>query len=115
MDTQAWEPREATIGSTDGQGPDRALKQISQWVEENGLKMHPTKTRLVDASQRGGFDFLGYHFERGRKWPRKKSLSKLKDAIRSKTRRNNGKSMKTISLVPNLTLKGVFNNFNPRP
>ncbi len=37
----------------------KALEQISQWVEENGLKLHPTKTRLVDASQRGGFDFLG--------------------------------------------------------
>jgi RNA-directed DNA polymerase len=36
----------------------KALEQISQWVEENGLKLHPTKTRLVDASQRGGFDFL---------------------------------------------------------
>ena len=51
----------------------KALEQISQWVEENGLKLHPTKTRLVDASQRGGVDFLGYHFERGKKWPRKKS------------------------------------------
>ena len=28
----------------------KALKQISQWVEENGLQLHPTKTRLVDAS-----------------------------------------------------------------
>ena len=46
----------------------KALEQISQWVEENGLKLHPTKTGIVDASQRGGFDFLGYHFERGKKW-----------------------------------------------
>jgi Reverse transcriptase (RNA-dependent DNA polymerase) len=68
----------------------KALEQISQWVEVNGLKLHPTKTRLVNASQRGGFDFLGYHFERGKKWPRKKSLDKLKDAIRSKTQRNSG-------------------------
>ena len=56
---------------TSQQQAQEALKQISQWVEENGLKLHPTKTRLVDASQRGGFDFLGYHFERGKKWPRK--------------------------------------------
>ena len=42
----------------------KALEQVSQWVEENGLKLHPTKTRLVDASQRGGFDFLGYHLDR---------------------------------------------------
>jgi RNA-directed DNA polymerase len=89
----------------------QALEQISQWVEENGLKLHPTKTRLVDASQRGGFDFLGYRFERGRKWPRKKSLSKLKDAIRSKTRRSDGRSMKAICAGLNLTMKGWFGYF----
>ena len=89
----------------------KALAQISQWIEENGLKLHPTKTRLVDASQRGGFDFLGYHFERGKKWPRKKSLDKLKDSVRSKTRRNNGRSMKAICEDLNLTLKGWFEYF----
>jgi RNA-directed DNA polymerase len=40
----------------------KAFEEITQWVEENGLKLHPSKTRIVDASQRGGFDFLGYHF-----------------------------------------------------
>ena len=89
----------------------KALEQISQWVEENGLKLHPTKTRLVDASQRGGFDFLGYHFERGKKWPRKKSLDKLKDAMRRKTRRNNGRNMKAICSDVNLTLQGWFGYF----
>ena len=89
----------------------QALEQIRQWVEENGLQLHPTKTRLVDASQRGGFDFLGYHFERGKKWPRKKSLDKLKDTIRSKTRRSSGKSMKVICLELNRTLKGWFGYF----
>jgi len=96
---------------TNQQQAQEALEQISQWVEENGLKLHPSKTRLVDASQRGGFDFLGYHFERGRKWPRKKSLDKLKDAIRSKTRRNNGRSMKAVCTELNRTLKGWFEYF----
>jgi RNA-directed DNA polymerase len=89
----------------------KALEEISQWVEENGLQLHPTKTRIVDASQRGGFDFLGYHFERGKKWPRKKSLDKLKEAVRSKTRRNNGRCMKAICADLNLTLKGWFGYF----
>jgi RNA-directed DNA polymerase len=89
----------------------KALAQISQWIEENGLKLHPTKTRLVDASQRGGFDFLGYHFERGKKWSRRKSLDKLKDAVRSKTRRNNGRSMRAICEDLNLTLRGWFEYF----
>jgi hypothetical protein len=34
----------------------KAFEEINHWVEENGLKLHPTKTRIVDASQRGGFD-----------------------------------------------------------
>jgi len=88
-----------------------ALAQIHQWVEENGLKLHPTKTRLVDASQRGGFDFLGYHFEKGKKWPRKKSLDKLKDTIRSKTRRTNGRNIRAICEDLNRTLKGWFEYF----
>jgi len=46
------------------------LEQLRVWVERAGLILHPTKTRIVDASQKGGFDFLGYHFERGRRWPR---------------------------------------------
>ena len=89
----------------------KALEEISQWVEENGLQLHPTKTRIVDASQRGGFDFLGYHFERGKKWPRKKSLDKLRDAVRKKTRRSNGRCMKAICAELNLTLKGWFGYF----
>ena len=89
----------------------KALEEISHWVEENGLQLHPSKTRIVDASQRGGFDFLGYHFEKGKKWPRKKSLDKLKDAVRSKTRRNNGRCLKAICADLNLTLKGWFGYF----
>jgi RNA-directed DNA polymerase len=90
---------------------EQALEQVRQWVEANALKLHPTKTRLVDASQRGGFDFLGYHFEKGKKWPRKKSLDKLKDTIRSKTRRNNGRNIKVICEDLNRTLKGWFGYF----
>jgi len=89
----------------------KALEEISQWVEENGLQLHPTKTRIVDASQRGGFDFLGYHFERGKKWPRKKNLDKLRGSVRSKTRRTNGRCMKAIYAELNLTLKGWFGYF----
>ena len=44
-----------------------ALSQVRAWVDEAGLTLHPEKTRIVDATQRGGFDFLGYHFERGLK------------------------------------------------
>jgi RNA-directed DNA polymerase len=83
-----------------------ALEIVRQWVEAEGLLLHPTKTRIVDATQRGGFDFLGYHYERGLKWPRQKSLDKLKDTIREKTPRTSGKSLNEIICSLNRTLRG---------
>ena len=88
-----------------------ALETVRGWVEANGLSLHPTKTRLVDASQLGGFDFLGYHFEWGMKWPRAKSLKQLKDTIRQKTRRSQGRSLKAICADLNGTLRGWFGYF----
>ncbi len=88
-----------------------ALEQVRRWVEENGLTLHPIKTRLVDASRAGGFDFLGYHFERGMKWPRRKSMDKLKDTIRSKTRRTDGRSLCAICEDLSRTLRGRFEYF----
>jgi RNA-directed DNA polymerase len=80
----------------------KALVEVTEWTTAAGLRLHPDKTRIVDASQRGGFDFLGYHFERGYRWPSAKSLRKFKDKIRSLTQRTNGHSLqRTISeLVP---------------
>jgi RNA-directed DNA polymerase len=88
-----------------------ALELIGQWAQANGLTVHPTKTRIVDARSKGGFDFLGYHFERGLKWPRQKSMEKFKEAVRQKTRRTQGKSMQEIvaSLTP--LLRGWFGYF----
>ncbi len=88
-----------------------ALEQVQQWTASAGLKLHPVKTRIVDATQRGGFDFLGYHFERGYRWPRKKSKQKLRDTIRGKTRRTNGHSLQAIITDLNRTLKGWFEYF----
>ena len=58
-----------------------------------------------------GFDFLGYHFERGRRWPRKKSLEKLKDTIRAKTGRTVGRGLPMVIADINLTLRGWFGYF----
>jgi RNA-directed DNA polymerase len=89
----------------------RALETVKRWASEAGLTLHPDKTRIVDASQPGGFDFLGYHFERGMKWPRESSLKKFKDAIRVKTRRTNGNSMEFIIKSINWTARGWFAYF----
>lgn len=89
----------------------RVLGRVQGWVETNGLTLHPDKTRIIDASQSGGFDFLGYHFERGKKWPRQKSMDKLKEAIRDKTRRTEGRSLSEICQDLNRTLVGWFGYF----
>ena len=90
---------------------EKALDRVRSWTASAGLKLHPAKTRVVDASIRGGFDFLGYHFERGLKWPRRKSIAKLKDTIRVKTKRTNGHSLATIISDVNRTLTGWFEYF----
>ena len=62
-------------------------------------------------ARRGGFDFLGYHFERGRRWPRQKSIDKLRETIREKTRRLDPRPMREIVADLNRTLRGWFNYF----
>jgi RNA-directed DNA polymerase len=89
-----------------------ALQQVREWVEANGLSLHPDKTHLGDCRQTGeGFEFLGYRFEAGRRWVRRKSRKALRDKIREKTRRNRSGSMETIIDELNPMLKGWFNYF----
>jgi pimeloyl-ACP methyl ester carboxylesterase len=51
------------------------------------------------------------HCERGSRWPRAKSLRKLKDTVRAKTQRTNGHSLQAIIVDLNRTLKGWFEYF----
>jgi RNA-directed DNA polymerase len=88
-----------------------ARAEVQAWTASAGLQLHPTKTRIVDARQPGGFDFLGYHFEAGRCWPRAKSLQKFKATIRAHTRRTQGQSLAVIILKLNRTMRGWFEYF----
>jgi RNA-directed DNA polymerase len=88
----------------------RALELVQHWISDNGLKLHPTKTKVVDARTEG-FEFLGYHFQGGRRVPRKKSLKKLKDTVRLQTKRTHGQSMSTIIGTLNPILRGWFAYF----
>jgi RNA-directed DNA polymerase len=88
-----------------------ALEVVRQWMAQEGLTLHPQKTKVVDATQPGGFEFLGWHFERGYRWPRQKSQDRYKEAIRKKTRRSNGKSLKGIIASMNRTIRGWGNYF----
>jgi RNA-directed DNA polymerase len=89
-----------------------ALAEIRQWVAGNGLRLSPTKTHLGDCRKPGeGFDFLGYRFEAGRRWVRKKSLARFKDKIRAKTGRTRGVSLARVITELNLLLRGWFGYF----
>jgi RNA-directed DNA polymerase len=89
----------------------QALVTVQRWTEAAGLRLHPQKTRLVDTQRPGGFDFLGYHFERGYRWPRAKSVKNLRAKLRPKTRRSQGQSLAVIIDDVNRVLRGWFEYF----
>ena len=90
---------------------EKALEVLRQWMEAAELQLHPMKTKIVDATQKGGFEFLGYHFERHVKWPRRKSENKLRETLRPKTHRTNGQSLDCIIAGINPILRGWYNYF----
>jgi len=88
----------------------QALVDVQEWVRLAGLTLHPDKTRIVDAAT-DKFEFLGFRFEKGRRWPRSKSKKKLRQAIRVHTKRTAGVSLSTIIQRINPTLRGWFGYF----
>ena len=100
---------------------DAALDVVRAWVSEAGLALHPEKTHVGDCRQPGqGFEFVmpkacvphdGYRFEAGKRFVRKKSLAKLKDSIRAKTRRTCGQSLARVIADLNPVLRGWFGYF----
>jgi RNA-directed DNA polymerase len=97
---------------TSAQMAQKALAEVQSWVQENGLSLHPDKTQTGDCKVEGqGFEFLGYRFEAGRRWVRKKSLNALKDRIRAKTGRSRGNSVDQIIESLNPMLRGWFGYF----
>lgn len=87
-----------------------ALALVREWTAEAGLTLHPEKTRVAHAVT-DGFEFLGYHFKRGERLPREKSLKKLKATIREKTRRKQRHGIDCTIRDVNQTLAGWFEYF----
>lgn len=88
----------------------RALEVVRQWTAQAGLTLHPDKTKIVDARE-SSFDFLGYRFKRGRRYPRPKSLKKYRATLAAKTKRTSGNSLRTIIASLNPTIRGWFEYF----
>ncbi len=93
------------------------LEKLREWMVGAGLTLHPDKTRTVDMTVADSHcDFLGYRFKRSRRGRlmrlvRPKSLRKLCETIKPRTRRNNGRSMEAILADLNRTLHGWFGYF----
>jgi RNA-directed DNA polymerase len=91
---------------------ERALRAVQAWTEANGLVLHPDKTHMGDCRVVGqGFEFLGYRFEAGRRYVRKRSWKAVRDKIRHKTRRTSGQSLARIIEELNPLLRGWFGYF----
>ncbi len=88
------------------------LAEVQQWTKKNGLTLHPDKTHIGNCLEKGqGFEFLGYLFEAGHRYVRKKSLMALRDRIRQKTKRTCGMSVEQIVEELNPSLIGWFGYF----
>lgn len=91
---------------------DAALTRMRAWVSANGLTLHPDKTHVGDCRVEGqGFEFLGYRFEAGQRWVRKKSLMAFRDQVRARTSRSRGDSIACVIASLNPMLKGWFGYF----
>lgn len=100
-------PPVAVIVCRDRRTAEQALRRVQEWTAAAGLTLPPEKTCIVDALAEG-FDFRGYHFRADERWPRKKSLAKLKATLRAKTKRTSGHSLEGIIADVNQTLTGWF-------
>jgi len=88
---------------------EQVLEFIREILEGLGLKLSPDKTRIVHLDE--GFDYLGWHYQGQQRWPRKKSVDKLRHRLGALTRRNRPGSLQSIcaELVP--VQRGWFNFF----
>jgi len=89
---------------------DAALAAVREWVDVQGLKLHPEKTHIVDAREES-FSFLGYSFRGKLRFPRAKSHRKFVDRIRELTPRKSGHSLEFMIQRINRATRGWFNYF----
>ena len=87
-----------------------ALAVVRTWITSVGLTLHPEKTQIVDSREKS-FAFLGYSFRGKLRFPRGKSVEKVRDRIRALTPRKSGNSLECIIACLNSSLRGWFAYF----
>ena len=96
----------------------KVLEYIKSWMSENGLTLHPDKTKVIDMSQQSAkMDFLGYTFMRTSKgklirFPRQKSMKRFREAIKARTKRTSGESLSVTIKKVNRIMRGWYNYFS---
>jgi len=90
-----------------------ALQLVQEVMKDIELELHPDKTHIVDMRVPGAaFEFLGYRFKNHKdrilRYPRQKSINKMRDKIRAMTPRLSGMSMERIVERINLTITGWY-------
>ena len=93
-------------------GAKRVMNGVTKYLEnELGLKVHPTKSKVVDSTKES-FTFLGYEFYRNIRRVDPKKLRKFKDKVKRKTRKNQTVELRTlIKEVLNPLVRGWGNYF----
>jgi RNA-directed DNA polymerase len=88
---------------------EQVLEFIGEILHGLGLKLSLEKTRIVHLDE--GFDYLGWHYQGQKRWPRKKSVDKLRHRLRAMTRRNRPDSVQSICAELAPVQRGWFNFF----
>ena len=100
---------------------EEALKVVKQVMDRLKLKLHPTKTRIVDMG-REGFDFLGFHFHKMKSkktkkllpymWPSQKAMKVVREKIRQiTTRKRLSNPLEEVIKYLNRVIRGWRNYF----
>lgn len=87
-----------------------ALEQLKTECGKRKLTIHPSKTKVVNEAE-DEFDFLGYTFRKGDRFPKIAASKKWRAAIVALTPRSVGKSIHTVIDRVNKTLSGIFEYF----
>lgn len=87
-----------------------ALTLVTHTLEQLGLRLSPEKTRITSFGK--GYSFLGFVLARRSRRMRPKSVEKLKDKVRSLTRRANNLDAAAVAKL-NQVIRGTALYFSP--